>query len=422
MLLVVLNLKNNMLGKWLYRKNNNEVPTCWKAEIVDDEIRVKYGIVGKTIRTEYYRITQKDALAELKSRYNDKRKTGYVLFDEIRDDASIILPPVEDVNGEDSRHLVTYLNTYLPDYRTNENNGGLLPMLAKSYTGKVWDKVSCMLGQYKINGLRCFITAYRNNDMFKPYGLKFQSREGIYWNSLGNLEEYLLSIMPTDFLDDMIEDNWALDGEVYLPGYTVNQINHFVKDPNCVENKALQYWCYDIAIQDMFQELRLKVIEDIFGNHIHRFPSLNSHLNNKNRFLILPIHSVTCDNEAVKLRDTYIGLGFEGLILRNPHADYQYGRRRVAYMEKFKSATDGLFTILDIYKEPKRDLPILLCQNDVNNAKFETRLSATHEYQQMILRDKHIYIGSKVFVEFGERSGVEKVPMHIKKVEIRYGK
>lgn len=412
------------MGDWLYRKNNNEQPTCWKAELDknDTVIIVQYGIVGKTIRRETYRVVQKNPIAELNSRYNDKRKTGYLSYNELKDDGSIILPPVEE---EDmacvDRNFINYLNTYLPIYRTNENNGGLLPMLAKSYTGKVWDKVSCMLGQYKINGLRCFITAYANNDIFKPYGLRFQSREGIYWNSLGNLEEYLLSIMSKDFLDDMIEDNWALDGEVYLPGYTVNQINHFVKDTTCMENKALQYWCYDIAIQDMFQELRLKVLEDNFGNNIHRFVNYHTHLNNKDRFLILPIHSVTNNEEAIKLRDNYIGLGFEGLILRNPHVDYQYGRRRVAYMEKFKSSTDGLFTILDIYKEPKRDLPILLCQNDVNDAKFETRLSATHEYQQMILRDKHIYIGSKAFVEFGERSGVEKVPFHIKKVEIRYG-
>nr|UVX43703.1 MAG: PNKP adenylyltransferase domain, ligase domain [Bacteriophage sp.] len=409
------------MGQWLYRKNNNEVPTCWRAELVENasKIKVSYGIVGKTIRTDIYRVTQKDPAAELKSRYNDKRKTGYVTMEDIKDDGSIILPPEEDVEGAESRYLIDYLNTYLPDYRTNENNGGLLPMLAKSYTGKVWDKVSVMLGQYKINGLRCFISAeYNTVDMFKPVRLKFQSREGIYWNTLSNLEEYLLTYLDKRLIQYMLDEDWVLDGEVYLPGYTVNQINHFVKDANCIENKALQFWCYDVAIQDMRQELRYNLLENLLPNKITRFPTLDSHLNNKERLIVLPIHSITNDCAARKARDLYIGLGFEGLILRNPDADYQYGRRRVGYMEKFKSATDGKFLILDIYKEPKRELPIILCQNDVNTAKFETRLSATHEYQQMILRDKHLYIGKYLFVEFGERSGVEKVPFHIKKTKI----
>jgi len=406
------------MEQWLYRKNNNEVPTRWRAGITDNGliIEVEYGIVGKASRFEAYKVTQKNATAELESRYRDKRKTGYMSIEDIKDDGDISRSPVED--GE-INNLYQYLAAYLPKYRTNENNGGLLPMLAKSYTGKVWDKVPVMIGQYKINGLRCFISAeYNNGDMFKPIKLRFQSREGIYWSTLSNLEEYLLTVLPEDLITAMIEEQWSLDGEIYLPGYTVNQINHFVKDANCVENKALQFWCYDLAVPEMSQSNRLVLIDKYLDNRITNFHDYKEHLNNDKRLIRLPSIFITNDNEALKYRDEFIGLGFEGLILRNPSADYQYGRRRVGYMEKFKSATDGKFLILDIYKEPKRELPIILCQNDVNTAKFETRLSATHEYQQMILRDKHLYIGKRLFVEFGERSGVEKVPFHIKKTKI----
>lgn len=406
------------MEQWLYRKNNNEVPTRWRAGITDNGliIEVEYGIVGKASRFEAYKVTQKNATAELESRYRDKRKTGYMSIEDIKDDGDISRSPVED---GDINNLYQYLAAYLPKYRTNENNGGLLPMLAKSYTGKVWDKVPVMIGQYKINGLRCFISAeYNNGDMFKPIKLRFQSREGIYWSTLSNLEEYLLTVLPEDLITAMIEEQWSLDGEIYLPGYTVNQINHFVKDANCVENKALQFWCYDLAVPEMSQSNRLVLIDKYLDNRITNFHDYKEHLNNDKRLIRLPSIFITNDNEALKYRDEFIGLGFEGLILRNPSADYQYGRRRVGYMEKFKSATDGKFLIVDIYKEPKRDLPIILCQNDVNTAKFETRLSATHEYQQMILRDKHLYIGKRLFVEFGERSGVEKVPLYIKKTKI----
>ena len=98
--------------------------------------------------------------------------------------------------------------------------------------------------------------------------------------------------------------------------------------------------------------------------------------------------------------------------------DYQYGRRRANYMEKFKDATEGDFIILDIYKEKKRDLPILLCKNDINDEQFETRLRVSHIVQREVLFDSQSYIGRTVHIEYGERSGVSRVPFHIKTVVI----
>lgn len=222
----------------LYRRNNNGVPTVWWAELDSgtNSITVFYGLVRGNIRKEVYTVTQKDGNKELESRYNEKIKQGYQYLNEICDMQG--LPPVED---GDNDTLFNFLNTYLPKDLSNGNSNLLLPMLAKTYNGNVWKKVSCMYGQYKINGLRCIVTAYTQNDMFKPIRLRFQSREGIIWNTLENLSDYLLSIIPANIIRDMIDGYVALDGEIYLPGYTINQINHFVKDANCVENKLLQF-------------------------------------------------------------------------------------------------------------------------------------------------------------------------------------
>lgn len=396
----------------LYRRNNNGMPTVWWASFNSDtnSIAVFYGLVRGNIRKEVYTVTQKDGNKELESRYNEKIKQGYQYLNEICDMQD--RPPVED---ENSLELFNFLNTYLPKDLSNGNSNLLLPMLAKTYNGNVWKKVSCMYGQYKINGLRCIITAYTQNDMFKPIRLRFQSREGIIWNTLGNLSDYLLSIIPANIIRDMIDGYVALDGEIYLPGYTINQINHFVKDANCTENKLLQFWCYDIMME---------------GNQAHRntyryhiknptsFNSIKEHYNNKERLIILPSGYITNNNEAIDARNHFINLGFEGLILRNAETDYQYGRRRANYMEKFKDAAEGDFIILDIYKEKKRDLPILLCKNDINNEKFETRLSTSHIVQQEVLFDSQSYIGRTVHIEYGERSGIARVPFHIKTVVI----
>lgn len=396
----------------LYRRNNNGMPTVWWASFNSDtnSIAVFYGLVRGNIRKEVYTVTQKDGNKELESRYNEKIKQGYQYLNEICDMHD--RPPVED---ENSLELFNFLNTYLPKDLSNGNSNLLLPMLAKTYNGNVWKKVSCMYGQYKINGLRCIITAYTQNDMFKPIRLRFQSREGIIWNTLENLSDYLLSIIPANIIKDMIDGYVALDGEIYLPGYTINQINHFVKDANCVENKLLQFWCYDIMMEGN------QAHRNMYRCHIKNptsFNNINEHYNNKERLIILPSIYINNDDIAIDARNHFINLGFEGLILRNTETDYQYGRRRANYMEKFKDATEGDFIIIDIYKEKKRDLPILLCKNDINNEKFETRLSASHIVQQEVLFDSQSYIGRTVHIEYGERSGVARVPVHIKTVVI----
>lgn len=396
----------------LYRRNNNGMPTVWWASFNSDtnSIAVFYGLVRGNIRKEVYAVTQKDGQKELESRYNDKIKQGYQYLNEICDMHD--RPPVED---ENSLELFNFLNTYLPKDLSNGNSNLLLPMLAKTYNGNVWKKVSCMYGQYKINGLRCIITAYTQNDMFKPIRLRFQSREGVIWNTLENLSDYLLSIIPANIIKDMIDGYVALDGEIYLPGYTINQINHFVKDANCVENKLLQFWCYDIMMEGD------QAHRNMYRYHIKKptsFNSIKEHYNNKERLIILHNKYITNDNEAIDARNHFINLGFEGLILRNAKTNYQYGRRRANYMEKFKDAAEGDFIILDIYKEKKRDLPILLCKNDINDEKFETRLSVSHIVQQEVLFDSQSYIGRTVHIEYGERSGVARVPFHIKTVVI----
>lgn len=396
---------------WLYRKNNAEQPYRWSAELNANKtyITVQYGVVGKATYTDSYKVTQKDADKELLSRYNEKRKQGYMAIEDVKDNPH--LPPVED-----DASFVAYLAAYLPSYRNNQNNGNILPMLAKTYTGNVWKKISCMLGQWKINGLRCFITAYKGDTIFNPVRLKFQSREGIVWNTLTALEDYLFDSLSANIIQSMLDYGWALDGEIYLPGYSVNEINHFVKDPNDIHNKLLQFWCYDIAIPEMVQHKRDRIRLDIKPYTI--FDDKDKHLNNKEKFIILPTYNICNDTAAYAWRDKFIDLGFEGLILRNPDADYQYGRRRVGYMEKFKTKTDGKFEIIDIQPERKRNLPIITCRNDINNSTFETRFSLPHNEQEYILNHKEDYIGKFVFISYGERSGVERVPFHIKEVSL----
>lgn len=392
----------------LYRRNNFGQPCVWYAHPFDyTSIEVFHGILGKTITREII-VTNREPKAEITSRIKAKEKVGYKHIYDIKDNVE---SPVEE-------ELLSYLDKYLPAYRTTAD-GSLLPMLAKVYdntNNKLFNKVSSFIGQWKINGLRCFVSAEVNTtDMFKPIRLKFQSREGTYWNSLSNLEDYLLSVIDHKLLDKMVDEHYILDGEVYLPGHSVNEINHFVKDPNCYENKLLQYWCYDIAIDDTIQYKRIEFLLQRQSDFVGVFISKDAHLNNKERFTILPMWHINNDDDAVKSRNKFIELGFEGLIMRNPAAEYQYGKRNLS-MIKFKKSTDGKFTIVDIYPEgvKRNNIPLFLCKNDVNDSTFECHVGGSQDYQSAILQNKDKYIGKQMYVEYGERSGVNQLPFHIK--------
>lgn len=395
----------------LYRKNNFGQPCVWYATPYSkNEIIIYHGILGKTITKDII-YTERELCDEIKTRYKAKRKTGYKHLSELKDNVHL---PVEET-------LITYLTKYLPDDRTTAD-GSVLPMLAKTYdntNNKLFKKCSGYTGQYKINGLRCFISAVRNDgDIFKPISLKFQSREGTYWNSLSNLEDNLLPYIPSKFLEKMVEEHYILDGELYLPGKSVNEINHFVKDPNCFENKLIQYWCYDVAIEDMSQYNRIVTLRDNFELFFTRFNTKEAHLANINRLVMLETEPILNGEDATKYRDEFINLGFEGLILRNPDADYQFGKRNQS-MIKYKRATDGKFVIVDIipegYKRP--DIPLLICKNDINDKVFEVHLSSSLDFQRNVLKNKHNYIGKTLFITYGERSGVHNLPFHVKKVE-----
>lgn len=392
-----------------YRRNNFGQPCVWYARPFDfKSIEVFHGIVGKTISREII-VIDREPMAEISSRIKAKEKAGYKHMCDIKDNVE---SPVE---GE----LLSYLNKYLPEYRTTAD-GSLLPMLAKVYNNannKLFTKVSSYIGQWKINGLRCFVSAELNTlDLFKPIKLKFQSREGTYWNSLSHLEDYLLSILDSKLIEKMVNEHYILDGELYLPGRSVNEINHFVKDSRCKENKLLQYWCYDIAIDDTMQSKRIEYLHERQTSFVAKFKNKTDHLNNSEKFVILPYIYIGDDDSATNSRNRFIDLGFEGLIMRNPSAEYQYGKRNLS-MIKYKKSTDGKFTIVDIYPEgTKRNIPLFLCKNDVNDATFECHIGGSQEYQESFLHEakKTVTIGKQMYVEYGERSGVNKVPFHIK--------
>lgn len=405
----------------LYRKDANGAISVWEIQINEPlscdsftgkgqgTITIKHGKLGGKLTIETIN-TNRALISEAKSRYTAKLKQGYKAVTDIKDNTPL---PVKESD------LESYLRLYLPDNRTTAD-GSLLAMLAKVYdntNNKLFKNVSIYLGQWKINGLRCFIRAVRNDgDLFNPIKFTFQSREGTYWNTLNHLSDYLLKILPAEFITMMIVENWILDGELYIPGFSINQLNHIIKDSSSPYNKYVQFWCYDMYIEDTIQINRFGVISRYLGQFgLYDIKTKEDHLNIKSLFNVLPSYTIIDNNAAISRKNQFIDLGFEGLIMRDPQLEYAAGKRK---MIKFKSTTDGVFRIIDIIPEgiKRPDIAKFVCVNDINDETFECKLSESIDFQKHCLKYKEDYIGKTLFITYGERAGVKKVPFHLKTV------
>lgn len=397
----------------LYKRNAQGRPLFWHICTKLGNIEVKYGLVGKEGRSEII-TTHRKLQDEINSLVKAKRKEGYKAIPDLYDNAPT-LPNI--LTGND---LLNYLNTYLPKFNTH-NDGAFIPMLCKTLEdNKPFEKGS-YFGQWKINGERCIITATLEQGLFELVKLHYRSREGVDWtDKLSYLDDILLPCIPKDIIDMMIEEGVGLDGELYLPGYSINEINSFIKNTELPQHYKLQFWLYDICIENMSAMKRQDLLNEYFYPYTRGFQSKNSHLNNKNILNHLPFDGVTDINDAILKRDNYISLGFEGLVIREKSAEYQFGGRRNNSMLKFKKKEDGLFTIVDIVPEgtKRSNLGKFVLRNDINDELFECTYNAPHSSQEEILINKDKYIGYKALVEYRERSGVSQVPFHAKCVKL----
>lgn len=395
----------------LYKRNSKNEPIFWGInEDSKGNINISYGIVGGC--RHYETINKKLIKAnEFDSRLKSKRKEGYKELSELKDNAPLELT--------DNISLINYLNNYLPKNNTT-NDGFVLPMLAKVLKdNKPFTKTE-YLGQYKINGVRCLIGAEQNlQDMFNPIRLTYYSREGTNWtDKLYWMDEIILPAIKEDLLDAMIDEGAKLDGELYIPGQSVNNINSFVKTINLPQHTQLQYWCYDISIENMSYTARQKFKNENINRLAYSFDTYEQHLNNKSQLVLLPDISISSIADATRFRDKFISIGFEGLIIRNTSAEYQFGKRNSA-MFKYKRVDDAKFKILNIIPEGVRtNLCKFVLQNDINAEEFECTINADHSRQEYILKNKEKYIGKYAFVEFRERSGIKQVPFHAKVIKI----
>lgn len=201
------------------------------------------------------------------------------------------------------------------------------------------------------------------------------------------------------------------DGEIYNHGMPLSEYRKRIpmKKSNGTITKAsldstiLDFVVFDLAIPNVKQSSRLiymKACSIFKAKHIKELES----------------EIIKSDEEAKALAIQYINLGYEGAILRDKDAMYNFGRR-VKSMVKIKQWRYTNCTILDVILKNENTIGnnkityiSVVLKNDVNDESFDCSIEGNEAYRKELLENKDSYIGRVARVKYRERSGVINAP------------
>ena len=280
------------------------------------------------------------------------------------------------------------LESLLPD-ETTDAQGNLKPMLAKDYhdiATSVLEK-NWWYGSRKLDGVRC--------TMFLRDGeIHTSSRGGKdYDNSTSHITN---NPELLKYFND--NPNLILDGELYIHGYSLQQLSGLARLKNDTDNcNKLQYFIYDIVDPNKIFVERLEMIEE-FQRALQLGFDPDKEFNGELQIQILPHVKVEGWLDIKKLHDQYVSEGYEGLVVRNP--DKKYGvNKRTNDMIKIKEYMEDEFEIID-YKDGLRPEDMVFVLEAANGKTFEAKPVGPRELKHEYLKRMDEIIGKKATVKY----------------------
>ena len=259
-----------------------------------------------------------------------------------------------------------------------------LPMLAQKFT-KVKHHIQYpALCQRKLNGVRCFAKKVSDTEM------DYTSRKGKSFN--GTLEHLTPHFLP------IMNVGQIIDGEIYVHGWTFQQIIRAVKKLRPASTE-LQFHAYDVAEKNVTNYNRLKLLH-----------------NYANVFVItvetVIVHS---EDEVYALHDKYVKEGYEGVMIRNSAGMYVFNHRSLD-LQKYKEFIDEEFEITFVKDGEglEEGCAIFEVENADKN-RFWVRPRGSRKLRQKWYDDQSQIIGKELTVRYQELSedGIPIFPVGI---------
>jgi ATP-dependent DNA ligase len=187
--------------------------------------------------------------------------------------------------------------------------------------------------QPKFNGHRC--VAFYNDQL----GEACLYSRGLEFTIFHQLTGQLTAAKDLLFMPN--GDKIYLDGELYSPGLTLQDISSLVRTQKDIDKTILRFYIFDLFvpnIPDMIYSERLDLLKTLM-------PKLTAVCN-----FIMPVETIFVKSfdDAEKKSAEFIKLGYEGGIVRRidkPY-EYSYNSRHSNYLLKIKNRYDGEFEIV----------------------------------------------------------------------------
>lgn len=441
----------------LYRKDIGGKILSWialiKVNLSGVDIITKYGefngkqaeritkdIKGKNIGKSNQTTPYTQAEANIDSLYKKKRRSGYRSLKDLD----------FNLHMKENEEVIDFLTRTLSDEGI-DLEGNLKPMLCQQYyrskktykaegektardgwadpTGKVWKdrkyyyilnpyvekekgaiitKFPCLI-QPKINGVRATIhmNSIGNIKILSKSGLQYKLPHITTFLQSTNTFKETWTTFDTDYTATEIEGNsLILDGELYIHGESLQIIGSAVDSFN-MDTHRVKFIAFDLAIAEIGNLERFSLLKDI----VSKMYGIDIPIE------VIPTKRINSDIRVQALTDVFIADGYEGSILRDINAAYQFGKRPVT-MCKLKRHIDEEFKIIDIVRQKKDpDLGMFYCVTK-GGEEFSVTPSMTMEEKRELLYMKHLYIGKYLTCSFYEYTDAG-IPFHILNSNVR---
>lgn len=275
-----------------------------------------------------------------------------------------------------------------------DHNDRTKPMLADKWKNHK-DKVKYpVLVQPKYNGVRCKIGKYDGK-------IQFLSREGEIYEV-----PHILDTLPK--YGSLFDNGNELDGELYVHGKPLQDIVHLVKSPNIFSTEVV-FKCYDYCnIQTPNLSMKERAAyRDLLVTQIGS-----------------PYIQITtewlCNNEeeVMQVFKQCREEGYEGVIVRDLKATYQFGFRDKALL-KIKEVMSAEFEIRGTSLKSGSNIEdfVWTCITK-EGLYFEVKPHGTVEQRKEQYLNGDAYLGKKLQLDFYEYTK-DKIPFHVTSVTIR---
>lgn len=194
-----------------------------------------------------------------------------------------------------------------------------------------------------------------------------------------------------------------LNGELYIHGEHLQDIQSAVKKPNKLSHK-LTFHVFDIPSMAENYRVRNTIYLKATANTLLQ---IGSPILNHIGFLIG--EECTSHEEIEMLYNKAIYMQYEGTVIYNTNHMYKYNERSSDAF-KYKKALDAEFLIVG-YELDRQGNPTIVCRSE--GGDFKVRPTGTSEYRKQLLLDMPNNIGKfyKVEYECFSKSGIPLKPI-----------